>query len=48
MATPSRRRVIAADGDWLLMDLTVALLKANQEPQTQIQHLLEEIMKSSM
>jgi len=49
VATLSRRRLIAADSDWLSVELTVtALLNANQPPQTQIQHLLEEIVRFSM
>ena len=45
----SRRRLIAADSDWLAVELTVTvLLKASQPPQTQIQHLLEEVVRFSM
>jgi len=49
VATPSRRRLIAADSDWEPVELTVTvLLKPSQPPQTQIQHLLEEIVRFSM
>jgi hypothetical protein len=41
VATPSRRR-LAADGDWVPVELTATvLLKPSQPPQTQIQHQLE-------
>jgi len=49
VATPSRRRLIAADSDWVPVELTVTiLLKAIQPPQTQIQHQLEGIVRFSM
>jgi hypothetical protein len=49
VATPSRRRLIAADSDWVPVELTITvLLKTSQLPQTQIQHLLEEVVRFSM
>jgi len=41
--------LIAADSDWLAVELTVTvLLTASQPPQAQIQHLLEEFVRFSM
>jgi hypothetical protein len=49
VATPSRRRLIAADSDWVPVELTITvLLKTSQLPQTQIQHRLEEVVRFSM
>jgi len=49
VATPSRRRLIAADSDWVPVELTVTvLLEASQPPQTRMQHLLEGIVRFSM
>jgi hypothetical protein len=49
VATPARRRLIAADSDWVPVELTITvLLKTSQLPQTQIQHLLEEVVRFSM